>query len=147
MLLIGRRRVVPALLSAGLIVALALLAAGCGGSSEAAPLKLPQFVKQGNEICVSAQKERTEQKDELSESEDSEEEVMQTLLEPIVGMVDDLSDLGPPEGQEKKVEAVIAAFEAGIAKLEAEPAGPDTVSAFDKANKLAENYGLTECTI
>lgn len=127
--------------------ALTLLALGCGGSSDAAPLKKSQFVKQADEVCASAQAERGEQKDELTESEDSEEEVMQTLLDPVENMVDGLSDLGPPKGQEKEVEAIIAAYEEGIASLEAEPTGPDAVSAFDKASKLAEGYGLSDCTI
>src|ERR1044071_6678232 len=124
--------------------ALTLLALGCGGSSDAAPLKRPQFVKQASEVCAGAQAERTEQKDELTESEDSEEEVMQTLLEPVENMADGLSALGPPEGEEKEVEAMIAAYEEGIASLEAEPTGPDAVSAFDKANGLAEGFGLSD---
>lgn len=136
-----------ALLVAGLVAALALLGTGCGGSSEAAPLKKSQFVKEADEICTNAQKERAEQSDELRESDDSEEEVMQKLLEPVEGMVSEISDLGPPKGEEKEVEAIIAAYEAGIEQLESEPAGQNTVSAFDKANKLAEGYGLTDCTI
>jgi hypothetical protein len=131
---------------------LAVLAIGCGGSSDAAPLKKPQFVAQAEEICATAQTEQDElgkefaQQGESDGSEDTEA-VMQEILEPVETMTEDLADLGPPKGQEKEVEAIIAAYEAGIAKLEAEPAGEGTVSAFDKANKLAEAYGLYGCTI
>jgi hypothetical protein len=132
---------------------LAALASGCGGSSEAAPLKKPQFVKEANAICATAQGERKAQVEALAEqSENSDgsedaKEVMQTLLEPVGKMSDELGDLGPPKGEEKEVKAIIAAYEEGASKLEADPGGPDSVSAFDKANELAEAYGLTDCTI
>lgn len=146
MQLVGREtRLLHAALLA--LALLALVVAGCGGSSDAAPLKKSQFVKEADQICATAQQERAGQKEELTESEDSGEEIMQLLLEPVQKMTDELGDLGPPEGQEKEVEAIIAAYEEGIAQLEAEPGGPEAVSAFDKANGLAEGYGLSGCTI
>lgn len=131
---------------------LAVLALGCGGSSDAAPLKKPQFVAQAEEICATAQTEQDElgkefSKQGASDGSEDQEAVMQEILEPVEKMSEGLADLGPPKGQEKEVEAIIAAYEDGIAKLEAEPAGEGTASVFDKANKLAEGYGLHGCTI
>ena len=141
-----------ALLALAAVALLAALATGCGDSSEAAPLKKSQFVKQADAICATAQGEREAQAKELAEqgeSDDSEdaEEAIQKILEPVDKMTDELGDLGPPKGEEKEVEAIVAAYEEGASKLEADPAGPDSVSAFDKANQLAEDYGLTGCTI
>lgn len=136
-----------------MIALLAAVAIGCGGSSEAAPLKKPQFVQQANAICMTAQGEREAQGKELEKqggesggSEDTEA-AMEQILEPVETMVGELSDLGPPKGEEQQVEAIVEAYEEGISALEADPGGADSVSAFDKANGLAEDYGLFECTI
>ncbi len=139
-------------LAAAVALLLVALAAGCGGSSDAAPLKKSQFVAQADGICASAKAEQEELGKEFAEQGEADgsedpESVMQEILDPVAKMTDDLADLGPPVGQEKEVEAIIAAYEDGIAKLEAELAGEGTVSAFDKANELAEGYGLEDCTI
>jgi hypothetical protein len=129
---------------------LATLALGCGGSSEAAPLKKPQFVKQANAVCVTTQAEREAQGKEIAKQGSSSEDpeaVMQQLLEPVEKMTQELGNLGPPKGDEKQVEAIIEAYEAAASKLEADPGGADSSSAFDQANKLAAAYGLTDCTI
>jgi hypothetical protein len=139
----GVTRISCATLAAGLLVALAV---GCGGSSEAAPLKKAQFIKQGDAICATAQAEREGQREELLE-QSSESDAMQILLEPIENMTGELGDLGVPVGQEKQVEAIISAYEEGAAKLEADPGGPNSAAAFDKANELAADYGLTGCSI
>jgi hypothetical protein len=145
MQLVGREK---GILFALVTALLAALVVGCGGSSsDAAPLKKSQFVKQADEVCASAQKERADQRGELTESEDAGGELMQTLLEPVETMTDDLAELGPPVGQEKEVEAIIAAYQQGISKLEAEPNAPDASTAFDKANEMAEGYGLSDCVI
>jgi hypothetical protein len=128
------------------VALLAALALGCGGSSEAAPLKKAQFIKQGDAICATAQAEREDQRKEMA-GQSSESDVMQVLLQPIENMTKELDDLGVPVGQEKRVEAIVVAYEDGIAKLEADPGGPDSVAAFRTASKLAADYGLTGCSI
>ena len=150
MLLINGRRVLGAALLAALLAA---LVAGCGGSSDAAPLKKPQFVKQANAICVEAQQERAAVSKELSKQGGGSggsaeaEEVMTELLEPIEGMTERLSELAPPKGQEREVEAIVAAYEKGTSQLQGGPEGKTAVTAFDEADQLALAYGLTECTI
>jgi hypothetical protein len=142
--LMGEGKWLPCLALAAVL--LAAVAVGCGGSSEAAPLKKAQFIKQGNAICATAQAEREGQRKELSEQA-SESEVMQTLLAPVESMTEELDDLGVPVGQEEQVDAIVSAYEDGAAKLEADPGGTDSVAAFDTANKLAADYGLTGCAI
>lgn len=139
----GTSRISFAALTAVLLAALAI---GCGGSSEAAPLKKAQFIKQGDAICATAQAERKGQRQEATD-QSSDSDVMRVLLEPVENMTEELGDLGVPVGQEKQVEGIISAYEEGAAKLEADPGGPNSVAAFDKANKLAADYGLTGCAI
>lgn len=146
----NRARGLLALTAMALVV---VAAVGCGGSSEAAPLKRSAFIKQGNAICAETQAERADQeeelKDESGESGDSEEAeaVMGVLLGPVDKMTDELGNLGAPAGQEKEVEAIIAAFEKAASNLEEQPTGPKAVSAFDEANQMAVAYGLSECAI
>lgn len=131
------------------VVLLSSLAIGCGGSSDAAPLKKTQFVKQGNAICATMQAERDSQTKEAQKqlSGADETEAMSFALEPVETMTDELGELGAPTGQEEEVEAIIAAFEDGVSQLEAEPTGPKSATAFEQADKQAAAYGLTECTI
>jgi hypothetical protein len=136
----------PVSVTALAAVLLAALVIGCGGPSEAAPLGKAQFVKQADAICLTAQAEREGQRKEVSEQA-SESDAMQILLEPIESMTVELGDLGAPVGQAKQVEAIISAYEEGAAKLAAGPGGPDSASAFEKANELAASYGLTGCAI
>jgi hypothetical protein len=146
-----------AIVLASLLIAVA--GAGCGsGSSSTAdsastPLSKAEFRKQAGAICENAQKERKEgQKEAVAKGEEagSAEEAKVTteaLLAPVRTMTAELSELGAPKGQEKQVQAIVAAFEAGIASLEANPTSPQAASAFAKADKLAIEYGLTDCVI
>ncbi|MGV1048670.1 MAG: hypothetical protein ACOYD4_09140 [Solirubrobacterales bacterium] len=134
-------------------MALASIAAGCGSdSSTAAALKKPAFVQQANAICLEATDQRKQASKELVESgeeggSDEAAEGTEALLSPVREMTEELGELGAPKGDEKQVEDITAAFEAGIAKLEEEPTGPKSASAFAKANELAAAYGLTDCAI
>jgi len=133
---------------------IALAGIGCGDSADAGPLTKSQFLLQADSICRTAEEEREEALKEAAEQEDtgsgSEAEyfVSEVALPPIESMNEDLGDLVPPRGDEKEVEAIIAAFEQGIGRIEADPTDLTiAVSAFTKANQLSEAYGLKDCTI
>jgi hypothetical protein len=141
-----------AVLLASIGFVLAAVGVGCGGSDDPAPLTRSEFVKQANEICSSAESERKQESEDLGSAEEGDqateqEAVAAALVSPVESMVEDLDGLGPPKGDEKQVEAIVVAFEAGIDRLEAEPVGAGAVAAFSKANGLALEYGLTDCTI
>ncbi|HEX5610839.1 MAG TPA: hypothetical protein VFX45_12200 [Solirubrobacterales bacterium] len=108
-----------------------------------------EFVMQANEICVEADEERKQASEDARDSSAGPTEevlaVNEALLEPVKSMVGDLEELGVPRGEEKRVGAVVSAFEAGVAKVEAPAVAP--LDAFAEANKLALAYGLTDCTI
>lgn len=125
-----------------------LLVAGCGGSSDDSgpPLTQKQYVSQGNEICVEATKERGEASKELAKDADGEE-VSSALLEPVSNMTEELESLTPPKKQQKQADAMISAFEDGIAKVEKDPGGGGTATAFGPASQLAIEAGLTDCII
>jgi hypothetical protein len=133
-------------------VVLASIGIGCGGSGEAEPLTKPAFMAQASAVCAKAQTAREGQRQELAElGGDSGAEdpaaVMDLLLKPVEEMSDELGDLGPPKGEEAEVGAIVSAYEEGAAELEADPVAGNAVTAFDRANRLAAAYGLTECAI
>ena len=135
----------------GALVA-AMLIYGCGGG-DPEPLPKTAFLKQGNEICARAEKTRAEDSKALAENEggsgDEElESFVSDAVAPSVGdMTSELGDLGAPKGEEKQVEKIIAEYEAGLEKLEAEPKLMLEGDPFAAANKMAGEYGLTECVI
>jgi hypothetical protein len=133
------------------VLLVALVFAGCGDSSEAAPLKKPAFVQQANAICVNATQERKQASKELTEDEgdgsDEATAATEALVAPVQSMATELSELGIPKGDDKEIEEIVAAFEAGATKLEEDPAGPDAASAFTKANEKAAAYGLDDCSV
>jgi hypothetical protein len=135
------------------LLAAGLLAAGCGGSGSAAPLKKPQFVREANAICANAVDEREKAlSDATKEGSDSEPGqaalVTEVALPPVQKMSEELADLGVPVGDEKEVQAIVKAFERGIATVEKDPTSVNgVIGAFAEASKLAEAYGLTSCAI
>lgn len=141
----------------GSVVILALLLGAvamvsCGGSGDSGPLKKPAFVEEANAICVEAEEERKQGTEDLVNDDDVDpseeaEVVSEALVAPVQTMTEELSDLGPPKGDEKQVEAIVAAFEAAVAKVEADPVGAEAKLPFAKANGMALEYGLTDCTI
>lgn len=137
------------LLSVLMALMLVLAVAGCGGSSEAKPLKKSQFVEEANSICKDAAAERGEAMREAADGDpDAAEFATETALPPVQHMAEELGDLGAPVGDEKEVQAIVVAFEKGVKKVEADPANPSVgVTAFDHADELALEYGLADCTI
>lgn len=143
--------VIPALA----VLGLALHAVGCGGG-ESGPLTKAAFVKEGNAICAHAAEERGSALKEAGEEDDqnfssSEAElewaVTEVALPPLQEMTEEIADLAAPKGDGKRVNSIVAALEGAIKKSEADPSGAVTGLPFTQANRRAETYGLSECTI
>jgi hypothetical protein len=140
-------------LAIGLImVGSAAAAVGCGGSAESAPLTKKQFVREANAICADATAERASASKDLAASdgdggEAESEEAADALVAPVRIMSDELADLQAPRGDARAVGAIVAAFEAGAAKVEADPVAPDVAFAFARADRLALEYGLAACLV
>jgi len=148
-------------LAAG-VLALALLAAGCGGGNDGgdstASLSKAQFVKQGNAICRKGNAELESEFEEFAEehnlqenkkpSEAAFEEAAETILIPgITNQVEEIRALGTPEGDEGEIDEILTGAEEAVEEGEEDPAsfGEGESPQFKKVNKQAREYGLTVC--
>jgi hypothetical protein len=138
------------------VVALLALASGCGGSDDDDSLTKAEFSQQGDKICKEANADQQKalaaaykklSKEGAKGKKVEEELITNTALPPIAKMTEELGDLGAPEGEEEKAEEMVEAFEEEVQKIEADPGGAlsGTVGAFDKANKLAEDFEMKAC--
>lgn len=137
------------------VLAVACLAiAGCGGGSEEALTKT-EFIKQGNAICDQATKAREKVISEVSEEtnpkgnvEAAQEAVIHKGIPTYEKAAEELDGLAAPAGDEKKVEAIVAAMEEAANRALADPhTAIISDLPFRKADKLAEGYGLKSCVI
>ncbi|HEY6730437.1 MAG TPA: hypothetical protein VI039_05370 [Solirubrobacterales bacterium] len=144
---------------AAVLVAMILVVSGCGSDSDTssdAPLTRAEFQKQANEICKTGHQEAEASFEEASQGskpgdfDDAAKEdlVTEAFVDPYSEMVEGLQDLSPPAGDEQEVEAIIAAMEKGLERLEDDPlSGLTSVSMFKEANKLNAKYGLESCIV
>jgi hypothetical protein len=145
------------------VVAIAVIAAGCGGGSDdstetAVVLTKVEFIKQGDEICKKGNKQIEDEAEEFAEdnnvdtsnpSKKDQEEVIATVVAPALQtQADELAELDAPKGEEETTAAIIDALEAGAEELEDEPAlllESNAAGPLDKANELANKFGFKEC--
>jgi hypothetical protein len=143
------------------VLALAVFAAGCGGGDDSddstASITKSEFLAQGNEICKKGNQEIDSDFEAFAEENDLKQnqnltdaqatEASETILIPNVqDQVDQISELGAPEGEEAQVDAILVAAQEGIDELEADPTAiQGNNDPFAEANELARDYGLTAC--
>jgi hypothetical protein len=135
------------------VVALSLLA-GCGGGDDEAVTKA-EFIERADAICKKNTKERSdaysaflkEQKTGRPSKQESEELVVKVGLPAVQAELKSLSDLPKPEGEEKKIGAILAALEKGVRKIEADPGKAIELSLewFRQFETMAVDYGFDEC--
>jgi len=136
--------------------ALLLALAGCGGGESTISLTKAQFLKEGNAICAKDNAEMTARMSAYlnrhagrSRSEAIEEQAAVAVMLPTREKeLHSLRTLGAPSGQEHYVDKMLAAWEEGIEKGEADPrslllAGPPY--AFYKSYAMGNHYGLDKC--
>jgi len=140
----------------GALAAVALVVAGCGGGDETTSLTRAQFVKQGNAICKKQEDRRSKMILDAVESAPKDKELPQSAqkalvlqtLPPYEEMAEELEDLGAPEGDEAKIEALVEAMEKAASNIKEEPLQViSNKGQYEEANDLAVKYGLTECTL
>lgn len=147
------------------LLALALALAGCGGgggstesSESTSALSKAEFVKKGNAICASTEKEIEANVEKFTKEQNfsatkppSEKQIAelaeQVLVPKVRQQLDEIRALGTPSGDEGEVEAILAAAEEALRETEANPSvfGKGGVGPFAKVNKLSREYGLTVC--
>lgn len=138
------------------VASLVVLVAGCGGSSETtAPISKAEFVKKANAICVAGQ-ERLNAGFQAITNEQSavrplaveEQEWVNRIIVPSISReVAEIRNLGAPAHDNGQVEALLAAIEDGLRKVQEDPKAVLATSAekFAKATKRATAYGLDAC--
>lgn len=151
----------PIALLAG-VMAIAIVAAGCGSSSDGTTdvvvLTKTEYIKQGDAICKKGSESLSKEAEEFAEensidtskpTKQQQEEVIETVVGPALQtQADELSELGPPDGEEDKTTAIVDALEAGAEELEDNPGAlleSGAKSPLDKANELANEFGFKRC--
>jgi hypothetical protein len=144
----------------GALLALAALA-GCGGDDEPSdfspvvsdPLSKVEFLHEADRICFASEARIEAAADDLVAGRDDPnpaevERVARSIVVPALeSEVRAIRALGVPEGDQRQVEAIVAATEQGIAAIERDPRGLlDGVPApLVRAQRLAEAYGSRQC--
>jgi ABC-type Zn uptake system ZnuABC Zn-binding protein ZnuA len=139
-----------------ILIAFAALLAGCGSSSSgdsSEPISKTAFLKQGNGICEQAVKQREEDLKAATEDSDGSggsegmAHLVDTALESIENMADELAELDPPAAQKKEAEALVKELEKEIEAVQADPDDPINASSFKVANATAHEARLYACQI
>jgi len=143
------------------LAAISMIVVGCGGggdsSSDSASISKARFVKQADAICEKGTKENQAEFEEfakengLSEKKEptkaqQEEAVTEIVAPGVQKQIEEIDALGAPEGDEKQVEAIVAAVEDGVEEIEDDPAAlTEGENPLAKGSKLAKEYGLQAC--
>ena len=141
------------------LVALAALVAGCGGSDdttdETVTLTKAEFIKQGDAICKEANEENETEAEEFAEENDFklekaskeqlEEAVAEVLVPSLNKQVEELDALGAPEGDEEQVEEIIVSLEDVAAEVEDDSSLVFEEKTLEKPSQLANAYGFEVC--
>jgi hypothetical protein len=138
------------------VVAIAVIAAGCGSSSDDSLTKA-EFIKQGDALCKKGSAEiETEVESYAKEngislkSEPTSaqlKEISENVVVPGVrSQLEGLQDLGVPSEEEDVANELLESLEEGVEKGEEDPAAfVEEEDVLADANKLAKEYGFKEC--
>lgn len=142
----------------GLLIA-ALVAAGCGGNDDsgaADSIAKEEFIAKADAICKRSN-ERMEAAFADAVKGETLKKVNQARSEELVGSVlvpnvsrevEELEKLAIPDGDDERVDAMIAALEEGVETAEDDPEVVATTSSdaiFGIASRIAKEYGLEIC--
>jgi hypothetical protein len=145
------------------VMAIAIVAAGCGSSSDSSTdtvvaLTKVEFIKQGDAICKKGSEQIEAEANAFAKENNidinkptkaEQEEVISGVLGPALqNQADEISALGAPDGEEEKTVAIVEALESGAEELEDNPASlleQSGTGPLDKANGLANKFGFKQC--
>jgi hypothetical protein len=144
-----------ALMLLGLTMAIALVAAGCGGDSDDndTALTKSQFLAKGNTICEVGNKEiQNAFETSIGKGQPTQEQlnavVTDSLVPSIQGQIDGIRGLGAPEGDDGQIGQILDEAELALQDVKENPSlatqegGQDP---FASVNKQLNDYGLTAC--
>jgi len=129
------------------------LVAACGGdddssSDEPAPTKAA-YITEADGICSDGSTTIQDIQADLPSQDINDPAVQEIITNEVLPVYDEqlnsLRDLTPPEGDEEATAAIYDALESALQAVEDDPAAIGEASAFQEANTLAADYGLTVC--
>jgi hypothetical protein len=136
------------------VLALAGIAAGCGGGDDGDSLTKAEFVDQASKICLNINKETQKNLEAAAKtqegvppSKNSEEQLVNNIVIPALQkQSEELKELGVPEGDEDQVEAITAELDSVIQSAEENPVGVAAeADPFLDVDQLMKDYGLEAC--
>jgi hypothetical protein len=134
----------------GLIVTVVgtLLAVGCGGGGES--ISKEDFIEQADEICAAGSEELDAILDELEPATPTSDDIAEFLRDDYVpnirAQIDDIRELGFPEGDEDELDAILDDSESVLDDIEEDPqTAVQQANPFAEVNQQLQEYGLTEC--
>jgi hypothetical protein len=139
---------------AALLAASAIAAAGCGGDDdngtdlETSDLSKSEWIAKADQICAESDKAIDQQAQQTFKSEPSQQQLVgftQGVVVPgIEAQVNQIRDLGAPEGDEDEIQTMLDTVDEGLAKVKADPTALER-GALDSGTALAQQYGLKVC--
>lgn len=130
------------------LMALALLAVGCGGSDDEGPTKA-EFVAEGTAICEASVKQIGADLRAAGQKGASPDATTEAIVSNFSQQLDELEALEPPAGDEQQVEKMLRQMRKGVE--EAEAVENDALFSGDnqlgKGRAMAESYGLERCGV
>lgn len=130
------------------VLAVPLLAAGCGGGGDD-NLTKSEFVAQGNAICKKGNQELNAAGKALGKNPTKaqfESFTTDKLIPSIESQASQIRALDEPSADQDQVNAILDEVDAALAKVKADPTLiTGNGNPFAKANKMANAYGLTVC--
>lgn len=137
-------------------IGVALGLSGCGDSGEAAvPLSKAEFIKKGDAICDETDKKQEadlkaymKAHPEQQPSQAGQEKAITVVgLPPIKAEAEELDELGAPEADTAKIEAIVTGIEEAVAKAEDDPSIllKSSSDPFKEVGRLAQDYGFKAC--
>lgn len=136
-----------------------LVVAGCGngGSGATATISKTEFDKQMESLCERSEEEKFKKIGVAAHEgmwprhrEPTKEEleaITTAVVVPVFShMTEKMREMPLPKGGERKAEAMIAAFERDVGKMEKEPSRFVEGIAFNDGNTAAGTIGLVQCS-
>lgn len=145
------------------VVLVALALAGCGGGGDDAtypagvsrPLDKVEFLAEADRICASTNARVEAAADDLATGRrdpppaEVRRVVIGVAIPALESEVRAIRAIGAPAGDEREIDAIIAATEEGIEQIRADPQGAlnGPPPALRRAGRLARSYGSAECDV
>jgi hypothetical protein len=136
-----------------IVLALAALLVGCGGS-DSEPLTKAQFIKRADAICTQVDTRQTAGVSAFTKTltkpptkAEQSKLVLDVGLPPIAMAIEEIESLEGPQADQRAVDAITAGWNKALAVAEGKPevvlSGIN--SPFIKADALAASYGFRVC--